>query len=133
MNSDTAGAGPVDASVRPAAWMWQTVESGARVSLNEPADYETAHQLEPLFGKAEIETAVAAERERAHNSGFVEASRIHGAEIERLRAREKACETMDHAQKVALVRALQECCEALGLHDMASPAELVAAVRALRA
>jgi len=89
--------------------------------------------FEPLFGKAEIETAVAAERERAHNSGFVEASRIHGAEIERLRAREKACETMDHAQKVALVRALQECCEALGLHDMASPAELVAAVRALRA
>ena len=31
-------------------------------------------------------TAVAAERERAHNAGFVEASRLQGQEIERLRA-----------------------------------------------
>jgi hypothetical protein len=31
-------------------------------------------------------SAVAAEREHAHNAGFVEASRLHGAEIERLRA-----------------------------------------------
>ena len=52
----------IEIAGRPAAWMWQTVESGTRVSLNEPADYEEPYHLEPLFGKAEITAAVAAGR-----------------------------------------------------------------------
>jgi hypothetical protein len=54
-------------------------------------------------------------------------------ELKRLKAREKACATMDEAQKISLVRALQECCAVLGLHEMASPADLVKAVRGLAA
>lgn len=54
-------------------------------------------------------------------------------ELKRLRARERACATMDEAEKIALVRALQECCAALGMHDMTTPSELVRAVRELAA
>jgi len=51
------------------------------------------------------------------------------AQIATMQARERACATMDEAQKVSLIRALQECCQALGLDAMkTSPAELVKAV-----
>jgi len=51
------------------------------------------------------------------------------AQIAAMKAREKACATMDEAQKVSLIRAMQECCQALGLDAMkTSPAELVKAV-----
>lgn len=53
------------------------------------------------------------------------------AEVARLKQREHICETMDQAEKIALVRALQECAEALGIGDTnPSPAALVAAVTA---
>ncbi len=37
------------AQAEPVAWMWETVESGTRVSLNEPADYEQVFHLTPLY------------------------------------------------------------------------------------
>lgn len=47
-------------------------------------------------------------------------------ELDTLREREKSCATMDEAQKVAIVRAFQECCDALGIDSMrTSPADLV--------
>ena len=53
-------------------------------------------------------------------------------EVNNLRAREKLCETMDKAEKLALIRALQEIRDAVGLlGDGVSPREIVAAVRAL--
>lgn len=53
------------------------------------------------------------------------------AEVTRLKQRERICETMDQAEKIALVRALQECAEALGISDTnPTPAALVAAVTA---
>jgi hypothetical protein len=53
------------------------------------------------------------------------------AQIATMQAREKACATMDEAEKRSLIRALQECCQALGLDAMTtSPAELVKAVSA---
>jgi hypothetical protein len=52
-------------------------------------------------------------------------------EIENLHAREKMCETMDKAEKLALIRALQEIRDAVGLlGDGVSPREIEAAVRA---
>lgn len=53
-------------------------------------------------------------------------------QIEELRARERQCATMDEAEKVSLVRCLQELGKALGI-DQPSPADLVAAVAELRA
>lgn len=64
--------------------------------------------------------------------GCPECVREMRADLATLRAREKACATMDDAQKVSLVRALQECCNTLGLHAMASPADLVREVAGLR-
>lgn len=53
-------------------------------------------------------------------------------ELQQLRARQRACESMDEAQKLALIRALMECGSALGLVDP-SPAQVVSAVQALSA
>jgi hypothetical protein len=53
------------------------------------------------------------------------------AEVARLKQREHICETMDQAEKIALVRALQECAEALGLGNNPTPADVVKAVTAL--
>ena len=53
------------------------------------------------------------------------------AERDQLKAREKACETMDQAQKLALLRALQECGATLGLTDPTA-AQLVEAVAVLK-
>jgi hypothetical protein len=53
-------------------------------------------------------------------------------EIEELRARERQCATMDEAEKVSIVRCLQELGKALGV-DRPSPADLLAAVAELRA
>jgi hypothetical protein len=52
------------------------------------------------------------------------------AEVERLKQREHMCATMDQAEKIALVRALQECAEALGLGNNPTPADVVKAVTA---
>lgn len=52
------------------------------------------------------------------------------AEVERLKQRERMCATMDQAEKIALVRCLQECAEAIGLGTNPSPADLVKAVTA---
>ena len=53
-------------------------------------------------------------------------------ELDKLREREKACATIGEAQKVALVRAFQECCDALGIDRMrTSPADLVREVTRL--
>lgn len=41
-------------------------------------------QTERTYSQDELDAAVSAERERAHNAGFVEASRLHGREIQRL-------------------------------------------------
>ena len=47
-------------------------------------------------------------------------------ELDTLKEREKSCATMGEAQKVALVKAFQECCDALGIDSMrTSPADLV--------
>jgi len=53
-------------------------------------------------------------------------------ENQRLLEREKMCETMDKAEKLALIRALQEIRDAVGLlGDGVSPREIVAAVISL--
>jgi hypothetical protein len=49
-------------------------------------------------------------------------------EVSRLKQRERTCATMDQAEKMALVRALQECAEALGLGNNPAPADVVKAV-----
>lgn len=52
------------------------------------------------------------------------------AEVERLRAREKACSTVNEGECIALVRMGQELAEAMGLNPLtASPADIVAAAR----
>lgn len=66
---------------------------------------EAASLIDQLeFDLIESEAKLAArdaEVNRAHNAGFVEASRIHGVEIERLRALLKsACERMDRARGI---------------------------------
>jgi len=54
------------------------------------------------------------------------------AELTRYRERERLCETLDQAEKLALIRALQEIRDAVGLlGDGVSPRDIVAAVRAL--
>lgn len=50
-----------------------------------------------------------------------------------LLSREKACPTMGEAEKRALLRCIQECADVLGLDASASPADVVFAVKALRA
>lgn len=51
-----------------------------------------------------------------------------------LRQREKLCETMDKAEKLALIRALQEIRDEVGLFgDGVSPRQIVEAVRNLKA
>lgn len=48
----------------------------------------------------------------------------------RLKEREKLCETMDQAEKLALIRALQEICDEVGLFgDGVSPRQIVEAVK----
>lgn len=52
------------------------------------------------------------------------------SEVARLREREKLCETMDKAEKLALIRALQEIRDEVGLFgDGVSPRQIVEAVR----
>jgi hypothetical protein len=56
------------------------------------------------------------------------------AEVARLREREKLCETMDKAEKLALIRSLQEIRDEVGLiGDGVSPRQIVEAVRNLKA
>ena len=56
------------------------------------------------------------------------------SEVARLREREKLCETMDKAEKLALIRALQEIRDEVGLlGDGVSPRQIVKAVRNLKA
>lgn len=51
-------------------------------------------------------------------------------EVARLKEREKLCETMDDAKKLALIRALQEIRDEVGLlGDGVSPRQIVEAVR----
>lgn len=58
---------------------------------------------------------------------------ILALERDQLLAREKACPTMDEAEKRALLRCIQECADVLSLDASASPADVVFAVKALRA
>lgn len=58
---------------------------------------------------------------------------ILALERDQLIAREKACATMDEAEKRALLRCIQECADVLGLDAAASPADVAFAVKALRA
>lgn len=48
---------PPTAQAEPVAWMWETVESGTRVSLNEPADYEQVFHLTPLYAAPPVAQA----------------------------------------------------------------------------
>jgi hypothetical protein len=51
-------------------------------------------------------------------------------EVARFKEREKLCETMDEAEKLALIRALQEIRDEVGLFgDGVSPRQIVDAVR----
>jgi len=55
------------------------------------------------------------------------------AEVQRLREREKLCETMDKAEKLALIRALQEIRDEVGLlGDGVTPRQIVEAVRVMK-
>lgn len=54
---------------------------------------------------------------------------IDYAEVARLQEREKKCPTMDDAEKIALVRALQEIRDAIGLFEDASPKQIVDSVK----
>lgn len=54
----------------------------------------------------------------------------HASELEVLRHRVRWCETADESEKMALIRALQEIAEAVGLSPTeASPRQTVEAVR----
>lgn len=56
------------------------------------------------------------------------------AELRRYREREKLCQTMDQAEKLALIRALQEIRDEVGLlGDGVSPRQIVDAVRRMKA
>ncbi len=56
------------------------------------------------------------------------------SELNRYREREKICETIDQAEKLALIRALQEIRDEVGLiGDGVSPRQIVDAVRKLSA
>jgi hypothetical protein len=56
------------------------------------------------------------------------------AELSRYCEREKLCETMDQAEKLALIRALQEIRDEVGLlGDGVSPRQIVDAVRKMKA
>lgn len=48
-------------------------------------DNDDAAKVAKLMARSAWDAVQAAERERNHNAGFVEASRLHGAEIEQLR------------------------------------------------
>lgn len=62
---------------------------------------------------------------------FYDRAQIVHAEMLRLKERERLCPTMQEAEARSLMRALQECAALLGLEN-SSPADLVAAIRALR-
>lgn len=62
---------------------------------------------------------------------FYDRARSVHAEMLRLKERESVCPSLQEAEARALVRALQECGDLLGLVNP-SPAELVEAVRQLR-
>lgn len=54
---------------------------------------------------------------------------IDSAEVDRLQEREKKCGTMDQAEKIALIRALQEIRDAIGMFGDVSPHQIVDAVK----
>jgi hypothetical protein len=54
---------------------------------------------------------------------------IDSAEVDRLQEREKKCPTIDDAEKIALVRALQEIRDAIGLIGDVSPRQIVDVVK----
>ena len=54
---------------------------------------------------------------------------IDSQEVDRLQEREKMCPTLDDAEKVALVRALQEIRDAAGMIGDVSPRKIVETVR----
>ena len=94
-----AGGSPLDVGVRPRAWLREpkvqrhpgrNLVRGVTITQPTPEEREFAEldgdALVPLYDQSALDAALAAARERGHNAGFVEASRLHGAEIERLRA-----------------------------------------------
>lgn len=72
-------------------------------------------------------------QEQINVSLFDEVKKLQ-REVARLKEREKLCETMDEAEKLALIRALQEIRDEVGLlGDGVSPRQIVDAVRSLKA
>ena len=55
----------------------------------------------------------------------------HSDDYDRLAYRERKCESMDEAEKFALVRAIQEIAHSLGMTDENSPREIVERVKLL--
>lgn len=70
-------------------------------------DYENGSPTDINLSGAEIHAAIEQygkeERERAHNAGFVEASRIYGSEIEHLR------ETIKEERKITATKLADKC------------------------
>lgn len=85
-------------------------------------DVEPVRLVEAVGGPSEV-------------PAYVEAvAKSLAADLAKLQARERACDTMQQAEIIALVRMGQEMAEALGLDPLtASPAEIVAAVAQARA
>lgn len=92
----------------------------------EPLARHTWHDLPERAGAAMA--ALAGALKAARDLAASEAALRD--EVARLEVREKACATVGEAETRALLRALQECGDALGLPDP-SPAQLVEAVKAL--
>jgi len=67
----------------------------------------------------------------AQEAGATPEIRALQAEVKRLKNRQSQCETMDEAEKLALIRALQEIRDAIGMigGDRVSPKQIVDEVR----
>lgn len=111
------------------------------------SEHQTTHYLAHIRDLLNGAMAICLEAERAGKTTIEETdlncenTSIYAkklseseAEVARLRQREKLCETMDAAEKLSLIRALQEIRDETDLiGDGVSPREIVEAVRKMRA
>ena len=84
-------------------------------------------EIEDKVGSGEMTAAQCFTKMREHLANY------DGTldEIEMLKARAQKCKSMDEAEKFALVRALQEIAQSLGMTDENSPREIVERVKFL--
>lgn len=96
-------------------------------AVNWPQDLPLRDGGAVSAGRYWTEAQMLAERERAHNAGFVEASRLHGQEIERLRAALKtANDNHERFERGWYLRG--DALEAIKKHCEPQPSALAAAI-----